>query len=266
VSPPTIVLLHGQPDTSASFWALRRELRRRLGAAVRILAPDRPGYGANLRPVTDYAGNVDWLRGWLGRVDAGPALLVGHSWAGGVAALAAAAEPRAVAGLVLLSSVGPSCLLSIDPVLAAPVIGDAIAYSALALGRPFIRRRARSIIIEHTPASDTPFALASGLAMRHRPVWRSFVAEQRALIRELPDITDSLPTIAVPTRVITGTRDTVIPDLTPAALVRAIPGARRVDVDGPHDLQLRRPVPVAAEVAAMAEELAYRADGALGVR
>ncbi|MDQ2959181.1 MAG: alpha/beta fold hydrolase, partial [Actinomycetota bacterium] len=78
---PTIVLLHGQPDSSASFWALRRALRQLLPAGTRVLAPDRPGYGANPAPATDYAGNVRWLRGWLDQIEAGPTVLLGHSWA-----------------------------------------------------------------------------------------------------------------------------------------------------------------------------------------
>ena len=91
---------------------------------------------------------------------------------------------------MLLASIGPSCLLPIDRVLAAPVLGEAIAFATLRLGRPWVARRARSLIIGGLAAVDHPFALASGLAMRTRPVWRSFLIEQRALIRELPAITD----------------------------------------------------------------------------
>ncbi|MGI8667647.1 MAG: alpha/beta fold hydrolase [Jatrophihabitans sp.] len=247
---PTVVLLHGQPDSSASFWSLRRELGRRLPADVRVLAPDRPGYGANMLPPTDFAGNVDWLRGWLARVQAGPTVLVGHSWAGGVAALAAA-EPvdNPLAGLVLLASIGPSCLLKIDPVLAAPVLGEAIAFTTLRLGRPIVSRRAAAVIIRGQARPDRPFAVASGLAMRYRPVWRSFLLEQRALMRELPDIDAALGRIAVPTQVISGRQDQVIPARTPLALRAAIPQATGHQISGGHDLQLRQPEQVAELVA-----------------
>lgn len=249
---PTIVLLHGQPDSSASFWALRRALAERL-PDVRVLAPDRPGYGANPAPATDYAGNVAWLRRWLADQPAGPTVLIGHSWAGGVALLAAAdAGSSPLAGLVLLASIGPSCLLPIDRVLAAPVLGEAIAYATLRLGRPWVARRARSLIIGGLAAVDHPYALASGLAMRARPVWRSFLTEQRALLRDLPAITDSLGRIELPTLLINGRSDQLIPGRTAQALRAGIRHATGEQIAGGHDLQLRQPTAVADLVAGFA--------------
>jgi pimeloyl-ACP methyl ester carboxylesterase len=249
VPTPTIVLLHGQPDSSASFWPLRRELLLRLPAGVRVLAPDRPGYGANPLPATGYPGNVRWLQGWLEHVQAGPAVLVGHSWAGGVAILAAARRPPWLAGLGLLGSVGPECLVRIDPVLAAPVLGELIAFTTLQLGRPLVRWRARSAILGTLAEADRPYGSCSGAAMRHRPVWRSFLLEQRALLAELPQLNAALPLITAPTMVISGTRDSMIPSGTPAGLLAAIEHASGHQVEGGHDLQLRQPAEVAELIA-----------------
>ncbi|HTZ45726.1 MAG TPA: alpha/beta hydrolase [Jatrophihabitans sp.] len=255
MSTPTIVLLHGQPDTSASFQPLRRRLREQL-PGVRVLTPDRPGYGANPRPALGYAGNVEWLLGWLAGAGAGPTVLVGHSWAGGIALLAGAQAPDRVAGLVLLASVGPSCLLAVDRLLAAPVAGELIAWGTLQLGRPLISRRARHLVISQQDVADRPYARTSGLAMRHRPVWRSFLTEQRALLRELPAIEHSLARIDLPTAVISGTRDPLIPAETPRQLHRRIDGSTEHRIDGGgHDLQLREPVAVARLVAEFARPL-----------
>jgi pimeloyl-ACP methyl ester carboxylesterase len=254
----TIVLLHGQPDSSASFWSLRRALAERLPGGVRLLAPDRPGYGANPAPATDFAGNVRWLRHWLARLPVGPIVLLGHSWAGGIAALLAADPPgetAELAGLVLLASIGPSCLLKVDPVLAAPLLGDAIAFATLRLGRPLIARRVAAAVIGNQAPVDRPYALASGMAMRNRPVWRSFLIEQRALIRELPAINEALGRIRMPTQLINGVQDPVIPDRTPRELREAIPHAVRHRIQGGHDLQLRQPVAVAELVAGFAAPL-----------
>ena len=251
---PTIVLLHGQPDSSASFQQLRRGLRQRL-PGVRVLAPDRPGYGANPLPARDFAGNVGWLLSWLADADAGPTVLLGHSWAGGVAALAAAEAPDRVAGLVLLASIGPDCLLRLDRVLAAPVLGGLIAWSALQLGKPAIGRRASRLLLGRQEAADRPYARTSGLAMRHRPVWRSFLIEQRALIRELPGIDRELARIGQPTAIISGQRDALIPSATPVELQRRIAHATSHQLPGGHDLQVRQPDAVADLVAGFAGPL-----------
>jgi len=252
VPTPTIVLLHGQPDSSASFWPLRRELLRRLPAGVRVLAPDRPGYGANPLPAAGYAGNERWLQDWLSRVQAGPAVLVGHSWAGGLAILTAARRPEWLAGLVLLGSVGPDCLTRIDPVLAAPAVGELIAFTTLHLGRPVVRWRARSAILDALAEADRPYGSCSGAAMRHRPVWRSFLLEQRALLAELPRINAALPLISAPTTVISGNRDSLIPAATPAGLLAAIGNSTGHRIDGGHDLQLGQPAEVAELIAGWA--------------
>jgi pimeloyl-ACP methyl ester carboxylesterase len=251
--------LHGQPDSSASFWSLRRELAARLPATVRVLAPDRPGYGANPAAATDFAGNVRWLRRWLDEIDAGPVVLCGHSWAGGVAALTAAdpAEDR-VRGLVLMSSVGPDCLTFSDPILASPVLGRVLAYASLGLAQPLVRRKVASVILSEQDEADRPYALASGLAMGKRAVWRSFLTEQRALLRELATINACLGRIAVPTRVLHGSSDSMIPARTPAALVEQIPDAVAVELEGGHDLQLRQPAPVAAALGPFVTELLER--------
>jgi pimeloyl-ACP methyl ester carboxylesterase len=255
VPVPTIALLHGQPDSSASFWPLRRELAQRLDPGVRIVAPDRPGYGANPLPATDYRGNVAWLRRWLQAIDAGPTVLVAHSWAGGIAALAACGPQSEITGLALVSSIGPFCLLPIDSVLGAPLLGNVIAFTVLQLGGPIVRRSAAATIGAQLAEVDLPYAKASGFAMQFRPLWRTFLSEQRALIRELDEITAALPSIRVPTLVVDGTEDQLIPNRTPLELVRRIPNAARVRIEGAHDLQLKQSAELAGHLASFATPL-----------
>ncbi len=67
------------------------------------------------------------------------AVLVGHSWGGGVALRAASLAPDRVRAVVLLAGVGPGCVTSLDWLLAAPGIG---ALSSLLAFRwtPWIAR------------------------------------------------------------------------------------------------------------------------------
>ena len=51
------------------------------------------------------------------------AVLVGHSYGGGVALLAASLAPGQVEAVVLLASVGPACVTGWDRLLAAPGAG-----------------------------------------------------------------------------------------------------------------------------------------------
>jgi pimeloyl-ACP methyl ester carboxylesterase len=88
--------------------------------------------------------------------------------------------------------------------------------------------------------------------MRHRPVWRSFLLEQRALIKEVPRITAALPLTTAPTRVISGNRDTMIPPGTAAGLLAAIGHSTGHQVEAGHDLQLRQPAELAGLIAGWA--------------
>jgi pimeloyl-ACP methyl ester carboxylesterase len=160
-----------------------------------------------------------------------------------------------LSGLVLVASIGPYCLLPIDSVLGAPLLGEIIAFSTLRLGGPLVRRSAAATIGAHLPPGDLPYAKVSGFAMAHRPLWRTFLDEQRALIRELDDISAALPAVSVPTLVLDGTADQLIPGRTPTELTRRIPNARRVRIAGAHDLQLKQPVELAEHIASFAAPL-----------
>ena len=249
---PPVWVLHGQPDTSATWWATRAALRDAVTAAGQsapvVRLPDRPGYGHNPLPATDYAGNVAWLRGELDRAGVSEVVLVGHSWGGGVAVLAAAADPRVV-GVALLASVGPDCLLPADRVFEVPGLGEPMAWIALGPGGTLWRKYLRRKVRDRIDPADGPYARSTGFANRLRPVWRSFAVEQRAMLRELPDIVAALPAVRVPALVVAGRDDRVIPAATPAGLVAALPQVTRVDLDTGHDMNLTAPDVVGRAVA-----------------
>ncbi len=215
-----MVLLHGQPGRGTEFGRVIDAL----APTVDAVAPDRPGYGDNPLPAGGVGANVDWLAGLVdtGRGSGAP-LVVAHSWAGGVALALALHHPDLVRGLVLIGSVGPGAVSRMDRVLAVPA-GALAAARATSGTAP--RRRAR-----------------------RRAVVAAFLAEQVALVRELPLLLSQLDRIATPTTVIGGGRDRVVPPATALSLVAALPRAELVSVpDGGHRLHRTHPELVAGVI------------------
>lgn len=106
---PPVLFLHG--------WGLdhkvyKRALSRLVTAGLHVLAPALPGFGgtgALPGESTDFAGYADWASGFL--VATGveqPALVMGHSFGGGVAIQLAHDHADKVRALVLVNSVGGS--------------------------------------------------------------------------------------------------------------------------------------------------------------
>jgi pimeloyl-ACP methyl ester carboxylesterase len=244
--PPTVVILHGQPGSSVDSVRLRRALP----SSVRVLAPDRPGYGASPFPPSGFFGNARAVVSLLDDAGIASATLVGHSWGGGVALAVAERFPERVDALVLAASVGPDCLNWVDRVLAMPYLGEVLVAPAFVLGGQLARRRLRRVVGVDALDDDARRAAdASILGAQRRPTWRSFLVEQRALYSELPSINASLRDVCAPTAVVTGTKDHFVPAATARMLADAIPDAQLVEIDGiGHLLPVRAPAALARVV------------------
>jgi pimeloyl-ACP methyl ester carboxylesterase len=241
--PHTVVFLHGQPGTSAD--SLR--LRQALPSWLKLVAPDRPGYGANPAPAAGFFGNARFVVDLLDAIGVESATLVGHSWGGGVALRVAQAHPGRVGALVLAASVGPGCLNWIDRLLALPFVGEAISAPAFTLAAPLARPRYRRLVgVDAVEAPERGSVERTLGASAPRPVWRSFLVEQRALYTELPAVEAGLEDIDVPTTVVTGSKDHFVPTETARVLADRIRDARLQVIDGVgHVLHLRAPAALA---------------------
>ena len=221
-----LVLLHGQPGSAADW----RQVADRLPGTLDVIAVDRPGYGTSQQPAGGFGYGA---RAVLAELDAHGirrAVLVGHSYGGGVALSVARLAPERVEALVLLASVGPDCLTGWDRLLAAPVTGEVCAVAAwwltpwLARARlaAITRRRGRPI----TADEHVNWDIWGHAHHDHGPLWRSFLTEQRAMVHELDGLTASLPGISQPTLLIADPDDTLIPIRTTHQLAAALPDAR----------------------------------------
>ncbi len=115
-------------------------------------------------------------------------------------------------------SAGPTSLNVLDRLLAAPVMGEVAQRGrALHLGpgaAPCARPWSEPSITARSSGCAPPCptsATTGSSSQRGRQVWKSFVAEQRSLVREIGAVESALGSVRAPTVVISGTWDLVVP-------------------------------------------------------
>lgn len=243
------LLLHGQPGRAGDWQAVASRLVER---GLRVIAPDRPGYGRTGGRAVGFAGNARAARALLDRLEVDTAVVAGHSWASGVALELALTEPDRVGALVLVAPIAPGLPLGrMDRALANPLVGPAVARTGMKLaglalsGRP-LRGVARRLVKELPPEQ----VAAAGTELRRNGVWRSFYVEQRALLTELQLLDGRLGSLHKPVTIVYGTRDRIAPPANAHRLGELLPAADVVSA-GPtgHLLPQQRPELVADVIA-----------------
>jgi pimeloyl-ACP methyl ester carboxylesterase/uncharacterized membrane protein YbhN (UPF0104 family) len=251
LSSHELVLLHGQPGSPADW----DQVGERLPPQLRAVAAARPGYGTNPLPAGGLAANAHALISDLNARRIDRAVLVGHSYGGGIALSAARIVPDRVEAVVLLASVGPGCINIWDRVLAAPVTGPACALMAWKL-TPWIARARLAAACRSASRSLRPDDYVNwrvwGQGDNARgTLWRTFLIEQRALLRDVSELERALPSIAVPALVIADPRDAIVGAETALRLAKALPNASLCLVsDAGHHLPRRAPSAVANAITA----------------
>jgi 3-oxoadipate enol-lactonase len=221
-----VVLLHSGWSDSGSWDPLLGVLSQR-AAPLRYIRYDNRGYGRSPAPVAAYSYLGD-LTAVLDHLDAGPAVLVGHSGGGGTAIGYALARPHLVTSLIL----------------AAPGVQD---YPWPA-GDPFGARFA-----ELATAGDQAGLVDLGLrtwapagdGALARAQIRSGVAamlQQGDHERPDPPAFSRLGEVAGPALVVIGDREYPMVDQCSRAVAAGIPGCRLLNAPGAdHMLPLRVP-------------------------
>jgi len=246
-----LVLLHGQPGSAADW----QQVAGRLPAQLHAVAADRPGYGSSPRPAAGFAAGARTVLDELDARGIQRAVLVGHSYGGGVALSAASLAPHRVEAVVLLASVGPGCLNRWDKLLAAPVTGPLCALAAWRL-TPWIARARLTRIARRRgsppgPGEHVSWHIWGHASSQHAPLWRTFLTEQRALLRELDELVSAVSSIRAPVLLLADPNDTLVPVHTARQLAQALPDARLQLIEGPgHHLPRRAPDAVATAIVA----------------
>jgi 3-oxoadipate enol-lactonase len=246
-----LVLLHGQPGSPAD-WV---PVAGRLPAQFRAVAADRPGYGSSRLAAAGFAANARALLDDLDSRGVRRAVLVGHSYGGGVALSAASLAPERVEAVVLLASVGPGCVNGWDRLLAAPGAGQLCALVAWRL-TPWIARARLALIRRRRgrplrPDEHVNWQVWGRTGREYRPLWRTFLTEQRALLRELGELESAIPSVQAPVLLLADPEDTLVPVGTARRLAQTLPDARLQLVQGAgHHLPRRAPDVVADAIVA----------------
>jgi pimeloyl-ACP methyl ester carboxylesterase len=229
---PLLVLVHGMAGSSATWEPLLPALTRRFT----VVAPDLRGHGASAKSPGDYtlAGHANVLRDLLTALGHERATLVGHSFGGGVVMQLAYQFPEHCERLVLVSSgglgreVGPLLrALSIPgadyvlPLLCTAGLGDVAGRVFGWLGR---------VGLQTTPAAGE--IARSYMALTERETRQAFFRTLRAVIDPGGQAVSALDRLYlashVPTLIVWGARDRIIPASHGVAAHAAIPGSRLV--------------------------------------
>ncbi len=229
---PAILLLHG---FGASTFSWRRVLAplSRLG---RTVAYDRPGFGLTHRPRTrpsqanpyTLEEQARLLVQLMDRLGIQRAVLVGNSMGGVVAAQAALTHPERVAGLVLVDAAIyllrhiPGWLHQVTRIPQVDRLGPLLA-------RPIARIGGQRLLVSswHDRSKLTPEVRAGYMRALAAENW-DYGLWQTLRDPGKPDVVRRLGEIRVPTLVITGEYDAVVPTSHSLRLAQEIPGARLV--------------------------------------
>lgn len=225
-SGPPVVLVHGSgPGVSA--WANWRLTMPQLAHRFRVLAPDVVGFGYTDRPSPDRYDLEGWtshLVGFLDAMELDRVALVGNSFGGALALNLAARHPARVGRLVLMGSVGAP--FDITPGL------DAVWGFEPSL--PAMRRLLDIFAHDRSLVNDDLARLRLAAATRpgvQEAYAAMFPAPRQAHVNALTVDDDLVRSIRVPTLIVHGRDDQVIPLSTSLHLLQLI-GDSRLQVFG----------------------------------
>jgi non-heme chloroperoxidase len=229
-----VILIHGWP-LSADSWD--EQAVGLAAAGHRVIAYDRRGFGRSSQPWDgyDYDTLADDLAAVVDYAGAGDVTLVGFSMAGGeVARYMSRHRGKKIARAVLVSSVVPFLLRTDDNPGGVPKEAFAPILAGIGADRPgFFAAFFKNVFNTGTrPVSDERLHWAWNLAMQASLKSTLACAQSFATTDFRPD----LASFKVPTLIIHGTSDQIVPiDVGGRAAARAIPGARLIEYEGaPH--------------------------------
>jgi pimeloyl-ACP methyl ester carboxylesterase len=269
---PPIVLLHGLGSTVTKW----RDTMPIIAARRRVIAVDLPGFGRSAAPRGRYTFGflAGGITAFLDALKIERCVLVGNSLGGDTAMWLAAAHPDRVTGLVLVDPALPlpagarphPATTARMAVSSIPGVGE-LLYSAFVWMTPADKALEeglrRNVADPSRVAPETArLLLEEAEERRRRPALRRPVmSAQRNLMWMLSakraEVERVARSLAIPTLLVWGSEDKLVPLATGEEWVAKIPGAELVVMEGAgHNPQVEMPDRFAEIVLAFADRLA----------
>lgn len=227
---PVVLFIHGILGSYRN-WA---RLVDRMDENQRVIVPDLFGHGESAKPVGDYSlgAHAGTLRDLLDRLGIDRVTLVGHSLGGGIAMEFYYLFPERVERLVLVASGGLG--REVNPVLRSATLPGA-SWVLPVIASTWVRERAESAgraasKVGWRPGTDITAVWQGFTSLGDRESRRAFLATTRAVIDpggQTVSAHDYLPdSRPIPTLVVWGSKDRMIPAWHAITAQRSIPGCR----------------------------------------
>jgi pimeloyl-ACP methyl ester carboxylesterase len=244
-SGPTLLLIHG----IGGDWRTWEPVLDGLAQRHRVVAVDLPGHGGSAKGPGDYSlGSLaSALRDLQGALAIDRATLIGHSLGGGVAMQFAYQFPERIERLILVSSGGLGPDVGLILRLATLPGSEAVLAAAAPPARSLMEMAAnagRALGITRTPLDG--FYARTFAALADPAARRAFLGTLRGVVGahgQLVDARDKLYLAEeVPTLIVWGERDALLPVGHAHSTAEAMPGSRlEIFPDAGHLPQLQDP-------------------------
>jgi pimeloyl-ACP methyl ester carboxylesterase len=233
---PAIILLHGFGASTFSW----REVMQPLAEVATVIAYDRPAFGLTERPLKweganpyTQESNIDLLLALMDAEGIDQAILVGNSAGGTLATAFTLAHPERVLALIQVNA----AIYQTRP--DSPVLGWLLGTPQIDHIGPLIARRLaggqgddfiRSAWFDPSPVDADPEIIAGYRKPLMAENWDRALWEHTKA-SEPPELADRLGEIQVPTLVISGAQDQIVPVENSLRLAEDIPGAQLVVIE-----------------------------------
>lgn len=213
--PLPVVLLHGSPGSGRGL----RLMGERLAEHRRVIVPDLPGFGASRQTLPDYSfrAHAAYVGQLLEALRIPRAHFVGYSMGGGVVLSVVRDAPQRAVSVTMLAAIGAQEF---------ELVGD-YTLNHLVHGAQLVGLWGLNTLVPHFGWLD-----GGGLDLAYA---RNFYDSDQRPLRGV------LETLSLPTLIVHGTRDSLVPVEAAREHARLVPQSLLVELDDDHFMPFRSP-------------------------